>query len=306
MGGNPSGRGQTLQLAAWLQDKVSACTDPQPTHSDIQLLRQTQKQQATNQPCRSISGNVTANVDSATAEETSTSHVLTDAEPAAEGAAVDSASGPLQSMAKHGGQKPDEVKKAAVSKEAALGSPRAAWRSPRGRMNNNTSVTAVGCMHHAGTLKASHLPSSASQLTLCSWQDLLPKASESLGLASWAGQIIKEHAEQGRTVLGLLGNAFAVLVHQVAMHCFERGSLMASVWNMYTALMDAEVQFLEEHAQVRPHTHLSRARASDTQKTLSVHAQAFSFWYVHSSPMHKHLHCCTPHCLMTSFVIFTS
>ncbi|KAL0050961.1 hypothetical protein WJX82_011093 [Trebouxia sp. C0006] len=35
----------------------------------------------------------------------------------------------------------------------------------------------------------------------------------------------------------------------VSMHCFERGAMMAGVWNLFTALMDAEVQSLEEHMQ---------------------------------------------------------
>lgn len=41
------------------------------------------------------------------------------------------------------------------------------------------------------------------------------------------------------TALGLLGTAFGMLVHQVAMHCFERAALMASLWNMLTTLMGA-------------------------------------------------------------------
>ena len=31
-----------------------------------------------------------------------------------------------------------------------------------------------------------------------------------------------------------------MLVHQVANHCFERGGLMATLWNMYTALMGSK------------------------------------------------------------------
>ena len=53
-------------------------------------------------------------------------------------------------------------------------------------------------------------------------------------------------------MLGLLGVGMGLLVHQVAMHCFERGALMAALWNMHTALMDAEVLSLEEHIQVSP------------------------------------------------------
>ena len=73
-----------------------------------------------------------------------------------------------------------------------------------------------------------------------------------MGLRFWAEDITRNHPDKGKRVLGLLGVGLGLLVHQVAMHCFERGALMAALWNMHTALMDVEVLSLEEHIQVSP------------------------------------------------------
>lgn len=167
MGGNPSGRGQTLLLADWLRDQISACTSAQSTDTGVQDSK-------------------------------------------------------------------------ALYTDEAAGAP----RSPRAR---------TGHMRTAGATWAPHLPTSASQQTLASWQGLLPQECESMGLGSWAEEIVGDHPDQGRKALGVLGGGYGLLVHQVAMHCFERGALMAGVWNMYTALMDAEVQSLEEHLKVLPY-----------------------------------------------------
>lgn len=59
-------------------------------------------------------------------------------------------------------------------------------------------------------------------------------------LVAWAAGVVQSGKGLTSTVLGLLGTAFGMLVHQVAMHCFERGGLMVTVWNMFTALMGAK------------------------------------------------------------------
>ena len=69
-------------------------------------------------------------------------------------------------------------------------------------------------------------------------------------MRSWASELVQDYHSKAQTVLTLLGTAYGVLVHQVAMHCYERGALMARLWNMLTALMDAENASLEQHAQV--------------------------------------------------------
>ena len=65
-------------------------------------------------------------------------------------------------------------------------------------------------------------------------------ADGSADLVAWAAGVMQAGKGLTSTVLGLLGTAFGMLVHQVAMHCFERGGLMATVWNIYTALMGAK------------------------------------------------------------------
>lgn len=72
---------------------------------------------------------------------------------------------------------------------------------------------------------------------------MLPGAVADFGdWSSWAQGIVKPPQAFTGLVLGLLGTVFGMLVHQVATHCLERGGLMASLWNMYTAVMDAKLQ----------------------------------------------------------------
>lgn len=58
-------------------------------------------------------------------------------------------------------------------------------------------------------------------------------------LSAWARGLVQSGKDHTQQVLGLLGTAFSMLVHQVAMHCFERAGFMASLWNMLTALLGA-------------------------------------------------------------------
>ena len=226
MGGYPSGRGQTLLLADWLRDQVSACTSPQSTCTEVQLSREfnTAAVEAGNQLNRTPYSGGTANAGIAAADESSVSRGLTTARSAAAAASARS------SMPD---QKRQEQRKMRQEPDLAC--------SPRGR---------AGYLQSAGSTWAPHLPSSASQQTLASWLDLLPQEYEGLGLEFWAEEITRGHPDKGKRTLGVLGGGFGLLVHQVAMHCFERGALMAGVSNLYTALMDAEVQSLEEHIQV--------------------------------------------------------
>lgn len=62
-------------------------------------------------------------------------------------------------------------------------------------------------------------------------------ADDKADLHTWAEGIMRSGKGFTEAALGLLGTAFGMLVHQVANHCFERGGLMATLWNMYTALM---------------------------------------------------------------------
>ena len=240
MGGIPSGRGQTLLLADWLRDQVSACTSPQSTgtgmHSSRQLNPSGTTLYANDQRSRSPDTNETADAGYVAADDSSVSHGLTMSRSAA---AVRSAGGTAHDL------RQEEQHK--MRQEPDLSPPycpKAAACSPRARS---------GQAQAGGPTRAPHLPGSASQQTLGSWQGLLPQQGESLGLELWAEEIIRGHPDQGKRALGVLGGGFGLLVHQVAMHCFERGALMAGIWNMYTALMDAELQSLEEQVKVLLH-----------------------------------------------------
>lgn len=237
MGGNPSGRGQTLLLAEWLRDQVAACTSPDSTGTDMPVCRESKQTRANaavdGQPYRAPDGSDTAEAGNAPADELSVSHGSTTARSAA--AAATAASPPCD----QNGQEQYKAKHAAMVQEPVLASPASPSPcSPRGK---------AGYMQ---SKRVPVLPSSACEQTLASWQGLLPQESDSLGLRFWAEDIIRNRPDQGKRVLGLLGVGLGLLVHQVAMHCFERGALMAAVWNVHTALMDAEVQSLEAHIQV--------------------------------------------------------
>lgn len=221
MGGNPSRRGHTLLLADWLRDQISACTRAQSTNTEMQ---------ASSAPCIAGASKVAAG-------ESSVGHGLTTATSATAAATAGTSASNEEQQERH-----------KMRQEPSLSPPycpKAAPRSPRAR---------TGHLRTAGSTWAPHLPASASQQTLASWQGLLlPQECESLGLGTWAEEVVRDHPDQGRRALGVLGAGYGLLVHQVAMHCFERGALMAGVWNMYTALMDAEVQSLEEHIKVLMH-----------------------------------------------------
>ena len=95
-----------------------------------------------------------------------------------------------------------------------------------------------------------HLGTSLLQQSVPGQQGLMPEGSDVEQLQSWATEIIQDHPGRAKAMLGVLATAYGVLVHQVAMHCYERGALMAGLWNMYTTLMDAEVASSERHVQV--------------------------------------------------------
>ena len=236
MGGNPSGRGQTLMLAEWLQDQVSACTSPQSTGTGMQLPQELNPSgttlDASYQRSRAPDTNKAADAGYVAADQSSVSHGLTMSRSAA---AARSAGGTARDLKRQEQHK--------TRQDAYLSPPycpKAAACSP-------------GHAQAGGPTWAPHLQGCASQQTLGSWQGLLPQEGESLGLELWAEEMMRGHPDQGKRALGVLGGGYGLLVHQVAMHCFERGALMAGVWNMYTALMDAELQSLEEHVKVLLH-----------------------------------------------------
>ena len=255
MGGNPSGRGQTLVLAAWLQEQISACTSHQTSSLGMQSLRtmQNDRDAVTAEHVSEstpISKDPTEAANAAADESSKSQDMNGEVNGAAASATLDENADPSASITH---QAQGNAKHAAIAQEHNLvlpRSPRAAWNSPRSKGSKVVLGGLPGPVRRLGLSSASHLPSSASQLTLAHRQGLLLEDFQDLGLSCWAEEIIRDHPDKSKRVIGLLGNAFGVLVHQVAMHCFERGALMASVWNMYTALMDAEVQLLEENVQV--------------------------------------------------------
>ena len=237
MGGNPSGRGQTLLLAEWLREQVSACTIPQSTATGMQTSRELNASRMTlnanDQRSRAAYTHKAAVADNMAAHESSASHGLT-------------ASGSAAAAGSAGGSMPDQKRqeqhKMRQDPDLSLpGCSKAAACSPR---------ATTGDAQAGGSTWAPHLLSSVCQQSLASWQGLLPQGCESLGSSIWAEEIVKSHPDQGKRVLGVLGGGYGLLVHQVAMHCFERGALMAGIWNIYTALMDAELHSLEEHVKV--------------------------------------------------------
>ena len=255
MGGNPSGRSQTLVLAAWLQEQLSACSSHLSSSLGIQSCKTMQHNRGAVtavQPSDSkpMSKDPTEAANAAADESSMSQSVLGEVKGAAEPAAIDDTAESSDGISH---QAQGNAKHAAMAQGHTLASPRsprAAWCSPRGRASKAATSSALRSMCHAGLTNAPHLPNSASKLSLGNWQGLLPEEYQDVGLSGWAQGIIRDYPGKGKTVLGLLGSAFGVLVHQVAMHCFERGALMAGVWNMYTALMDAEVQLLEDNVQV--------------------------------------------------------
>lgn len=188
-----------------------------------------------NKPCLGTDGIDTADAGNAAADEPSVSRRLTAATSAAAAASAGS------SLFDQKGQDQNKAMHAAMGQEPVLASPASPDScSPRGKASYTQSKWVP------------HLPSSASEQTLASWQGLLPQDCDTLGLRSWAEGISRSHPDRGKRALGLLGVGLGLLVHQVSMHCFERGALLAALWNMHTALMDEEVHSLEQHIQVNP------------------------------------------------------
>ena len=237
MGGNPSGRGQTLLLADWLHEQVSACTSPDSTEPGMQSSWELDSSRTTSgandQRSRAPYIDAAANAGNVAKQQcgnlSSVSHGLTVSTSAA--------------IAKYG---KDSVRDQRRQEQHKL------VQEPDLSPPHCTKTAACSPRARTGHARAGmpHLPSSACQQTLPSWQGLLPQECENLGLDSWAEDMIKGHPDQSKRALGMLGGGYGLLVHQVAMHCFERGALMAGIWNTYTALMDAELQSLEEHVKV--------------------------------------------------------
>jgi hypothetical protein len=53
-----------------------------------------------------------------------------------------------------------------------------------------------------------------------------------------------------RALLEITSVAAAAVIHQVAMHCHERGQLLSQVWNIHTSLMDMELSQLRFQVRV--------------------------------------------------------
>jgi len=254
MGGKPSGRSQTLLLASWLRDQIAECSSSVQTNSG----------QMQSKP-RSLDQTV---------EVAKTSPVVNGTQMHALGGAADAAADRGQMSQ---GRRPiaDITALPALATQTSLGlstrqvSPKQAalgpnshsfsgatphspafskpsWASPAGSPRRlGLALQSLGLNPQPASL-----PDAPSHASIPNWQGLLAEEAGSLGLPFWADEIIRHHPDRARSLLGLLGTAFGVLVHQVSMHCFERGAMMAGLWNLFTALMDAEVQSLEEHVQV--------------------------------------------------------
>ena len=279
MGGKPTGRNQTLLLASWLRDQISACSACSRTSHDIQsmfrLIERTSAASQTHAPPDSqglLSQHSSTAADAASrygslfqpggAAKIASASMGTNMISQEQARAKTTVSS--QTLGQGRGQSLDPAAlslrrpqpgslsaRQVMPKQAALGhepnlASAAGLRATPSIQNPPKPASAfpADSPHRLG------LPASQSQASVPSWQELLPEESGSLGLPFWADNILRDHPDKAKMVLGLLGTAFGVLVHQVAMHCFERGALMAGVWNMYTALMDAEVQSLEDHVQV--------------------------------------------------------
>ncbi len=280
MGGNPSGRSQTLLLASWLRDQISACSasDQQISamQSVLEIVEHTSRLAAVDDST-AMQPSVAA---AAAAAESSTMSHPQSSPPAASVSAsrqTGSITGKTNSSAALPAQTPEQGRGHHEDPSAlpVLSAPSTASMvrqvSPKetvsGQQRGLVLAASPRIVPHGPALgkpfeswesraaspRRLGLPHSQSRVSIPSWQGLLPEESESLGLPSWADQIIRDHPDKARSVLSLLSAGFGVVVHQVAMHCFERGALMASLWNTYTAVMDAEVQSLEDHLQVCVH-----------------------------------------------------
>ncbi|DBA77116.1 TPA: hypothetical protein ACH3X1_009695 [Trebouxia sp. C0004] len=252
MGGKPSGRSQTLLLASWLRDQIAECSSPVQMSGEMQskprLLDQT-LEPVTTLPGVSI---------------TQTQSLGAAADAAADRGQMSQGkrrSADVTALPALATQPSLGLSARQVSpKQAALGpSPHSiSGATPRSPVLNKPAwASSAGSPRRLGLASQSlalipqpaSLPDAPPHASIPNWQGLLAEEAGSLGLPFWADDIIRHHPGRAGSVLSLLGTAFGVLVHQVSMHCFERGAVMAGLWNLFTALMDAEVQSLEEHAQ---------------------------------------------------------
>ena len=253
MGGKPSDRSQTLLLASWLRDQIAECSSSVQTNSETQskvrLLDQT-VQAATTSP----------------ADNGTHAHVFgLAAVAAADRGQMSQGKRPIADAT----ALPALVTQASLGLSARQVSPEQAALGPNAHLTSGATprspalskpswASAAGSPRRVGLALQSlglnpqpaSLPDAPSHASIPNWQGLLAEEAGSLGLPFWADEIIRHHPDRARPVLSLLGTAFGVMVHQVSMHCFERGAMMAGLWNLFTALMDAEVQSLEEHLQV--------------------------------------------------------
>lgn len=246
MGGKPSGRSQTLMLTSWLRDQIAACS----TTAAMLDLHDTPR---TTVP---VNDQVLTHTPGAAADSSPMTHsqTLRHSKGRSEDLGVSSALPTQPSEGLSGRQTlPSKAVWNQTSSLTSGATPRCPDQGKLGRASPVASPRRLGLAAQSLGLAPQlwGLPQSPSQASIPAWQGLLPEAAESLGLPMWAHDLIHYHADKAGPVLSLLGTAFGVLVHQVAMHCFERGTLMAGLWNMFTALMDAEVQSLEEHVQVQ-------------------------------------------------------
>ena len=254
MGGKPSGRSQTLLLASWLRDQIAECSGSVQTNSGqmqskSRLLGQT-AEVATTPPV--VNGTQTHVLGGAADAAADRGQMSQGKRPVADMTALPAPAtqaslglSARQVSPKQAALAPNShLTSAATPRSPALSKP--AWASAAGSPRRlRLALQSLGLSPQPAAL-----PDAPSHASIPNWQGLLAEEAGSLGLSFWADEIIRHHPDRARSVLGLLGTAFGVLVHQVSMHCFERGAMMAGVWNLFTALMDAEVQSLEEHMQV--------------------------------------------------------
>ena len=254
MGGKPSGRSQTLLLASWLRDQIAECSGSVQTNSGqmqskSRLLGQT-AEVATTPPV--VNGTQTHVLGGAADAAADRGQMSQGKRPVADMTALPAPAtqaslglSARQVSPKQAALAPNShLTSAATPRSPALSKP--AWASAAGSPRRlGLALQSLGLSPQPAAL-----PDAPSHASIPNWQGLLAEEAGSLGLSFWADEIIRHHPDRARSVLGLLGTAFGVLVHQVSMHCFERGAMMAGVWNLFTALMDAEVQSLEEHVQV--------------------------------------------------------
>ncbi|DBA80115.1 TPA: hypothetical protein ACH3X2_007598 [Trebouxia sp. C0005] len=252
MGGEPSGRSQTLLLASWLRDQIAECSSSAHTNCETQskprVLDQTVEAATTLPVVNGTQTHTSGAAADAAADRGQMSQgkrLIADVNALPVLASQPSSGlSARQVSPKHVALSPSShFTSAATPRSPAYSKP--PWASSAGSPRRlGLAWQSLGLNPQPATL-----PDTPSHASIPNWQGLLAEDAGSLGLPFWADEIIRHHPDRARSVMSLLGTAFGVLVHQVSMHCFERGAMMAGLWNLFTALMDAEVQSLEEHVQ---------------------------------------------------------